>query len=253
MMVRVNLLYVVFLLVGAALGALVMRLRARRRGETAAPAINPAMQEVLVRLLHPISLLAGFLIIAVVILIGANLFGFDQGGVLTNLATGGYARGLITYLFAVGTIGVIVMLMLSALLGWSKGEDFDRAKDVLTVLIGIFGTIIGFYFGSVKAEEDAGTVPLTFASAEIDNDTLAAAGPFGVRAAAAYGTPPYRFTLALGADPPVPADSAGADGHMASDLVAPEVPRDTTIVLVLRLEDAAGAVAERPFRLVIRP
>ena len=253
MIVRVNLLYVVFLLVGVGVGVLAMRVRARRRGETTTPAVNPAMQEVLARLLHPISLLAGFLIIAVVILIGANLFGFDQGGVLTNLATGGYARGLITYLFAVGTIGVIVMLMLSALLGWSKDEDFDRAKDVLTVLIGIFGTIIGFYFGSVKADEEGGTVPLTFASAEVENDTLAAAQAFGVRAAAAYGTPPYRFTLALGANAPVPADSAGADGHMASSLVAPEVPRDTTLVLVLRLEDAGGAVAERPFRLVIRP
>jgi len=29
-------------------------------------------------------------------------------------------------------------------------NDFDKAKDVLIILIGIFGTIVGFYFGSAE-------------------------------------------------------------------------------------------------------
>jgi hypothetical protein len=53
-----------------------------------------------------------------------------------------YARGLITYIFAVGTIGGVVVLILVALPGkGTTDEKFGREKELLTTLIGIFGTI----------------------------------------------------------------------------------------------------------------
>jgi IPT/TIG domain-containing protein len=61
-----------------------------------------------------------------------------------------FARGLITLLFAVGTIAIALILTFTAVFQNDPGskERFERGKEILSVLIGIFGTIIGFYFGS---------------------------------------------------------------------------------------------------------
>ena len=65
-----------------------------------------------------------------------------------------YARGLITLLFAVGTIAIALILTISALFqsGDEAKERYDRGREILGVLIGIFGTIVGFYFGSANSE-----------------------------------------------------------------------------------------------------
>jgi hypothetical protein len=63
------------------------------------------------------------------------------------------ARGLITFLVAVSTVGIALILIVSlALEPLARGRDvvkerFGFSKEVLTSLIGILGTIIGFYFG----------------------------------------------------------------------------------------------------------
>ncbi|HEX2256214.1 MAG TPA: hypothetical protein VHG92_05840 [Afifellaceae bacterium] len=66
------------------------------------------------------------------------------------------ARGLITFLFAVVTVGIAVVVVLAVLLSNATNEElaerFQRGKDVLTILIGVFGAILGFYFGSEARE-----------------------------------------------------------------------------------------------------
>jgi hypothetical protein len=75
---------------------------------------------------------------------------------LSKIAQIDAARGLITFLFAVATVGIAVIVVLAVFL--SDGEDaklderFRRGKDVLTILIGVFGAILGFYFGSEAQE-----------------------------------------------------------------------------------------------------
>ena len=70
------------------------------------------------------------------------------------------ARGLITFLFAVGTVGISVIIVLAAFLGNGPKEElaerFQRGKDVLTILIGVFGAILGFYFGTENRLQNAG-------------------------------------------------------------------------------------------------
>jgi len=39
-------------------------------------------------------------------------------------------------------------LAVGALVGQHSVEEFAKAKEILTVLIGVFGTILGFYFGT---------------------------------------------------------------------------------------------------------
>jgi hypothetical protein len=69
-----------------------------------------------------------------------------------NLAKHEISRGLITFLVAIVTVGVALILVLSTILG--DGNDaanrFDRGKQVLTAMIGILDTIVGFYFGSLE-------------------------------------------------------------------------------------------------------
>lgn len=70
---------------------------------------------------------------------------------LTNLANKEVARGLITFLVALATVGIAIILAISTLVlteGDAGDKRFDRGKQVLSVLIGVLGTIVGFYFGA---------------------------------------------------------------------------------------------------------
>ena len=65
------------------------------------------------------------------------------------------ARGLITFLFAFSTIAIILLVAISTF--WMPKDEvpvrFEKAKDLLTIIIGVLGTILGFYFGSLAAPE----------------------------------------------------------------------------------------------------
>jgi hypothetical protein len=64
------------------------------------------------------------------------------------------ARGLITTLFAIMTVTLALILILSVL--FSSSPDYEKrfvlGKEVLTIFIGILGTIVGFYFGSAPID-----------------------------------------------------------------------------------------------------
>src|SRR5262245_18864490 len=105
------------------------------------------MQQVLT---DPIVFVITMITLTTIGLIGASVLGLDYGVVLKSMGTTEFARGLITYLFAITTIGVAVSVILYALTQSGTGTDpkdirFDRAKDVLSLLLGVFGTIVGFY------------------------------------------------------------------------------------------------------------
>ena len=81
---------------------------------------------------------------------------------LSSLADTERARGLITFLIAITVVGVAIILSISTLILASGDEGdkrFDRGKQVLSVLIGVLGTIVGFYFGAeTKPKEVSPTV-----------------------------------------------------------------------------------------------
>lgn len=75
-----------------------------------------------------------------------------------NVSKTDHARGFITVLFGVGTIAIAVIVTLSGvfLTGDGSKDRFDRGKEVLSLILGIFGTIVGFYYGtSVTTEKGA--------------------------------------------------------------------------------------------------
>ncbi|MDO9709046.1 hypothetical protein [Paracraurococcus lichenis] len=74
---------------------------------------------------------------------------------LTDLSNPAVSRGVITFLVAIATVGIAVIVVVNSLLGTGSKEDmaerFRQGKDVLTVLIGVLGTIVGFYFAQTPA------------------------------------------------------------------------------------------------------
>jgi hypothetical protein len=68
-----------------------------------------------------------------------------------KLDNGEYMRGLFTFLFLVGGLVLVLILILAAL--FADNDDSTRkrvsqAREILTPVFGILGTIVGFYFGS---------------------------------------------------------------------------------------------------------
>jgi hypothetical protein len=91
-----------------------------------------------------------------IIILGLIVYGITQKDqkFLTNLANKEVARGLITFLIAIATVGIAIILAISTLVlteGDAGDKRFDRGKQVLSVLIGVLGTIVGFYFGAETA------------------------------------------------------------------------------------------------------
>ena len=71
-------------------------------------------------------------------------------------------------MFSFATIGIIVLVAISVL--WMEKSEvegrFERAKDLITILVGVLGTIIGFYFGTAStggSASQASVSPVTVA------------------------------------------------------------------------------------------
>jgi len=89
---------------------------------------------------------------------------------LKTVAQPEVARAMITIMFCIGVVAVALLIAVAAF--WAPidqlDQRFDKAKDLLTVLVGIFGTILGFYFGQASMENRADNA----ASVAIEQQTL---------------------------------------------------------------------------------
>ncbi len=85
------------------------------------------------------------------LLAGCLFYGvFISSTFMPSLGEIDQARGLITFLFAFGTIGVAIIMSVSVI--WMDVSEIEaritKAKDLLAILMGVLGTIVGFYFGT---------------------------------------------------------------------------------------------------------
>jgi TM2 domain-containing membrane protein YozV len=117
---------------------------------------------------------------------------------LTELARTEVARGILTFIFGISTVGIALIVVLAVFLGNGQkdelAERFQRGKDILTVLIGVFGAILGFYFGSEKNTP----APLLTPTVQLLQQATPAAPPTQAPQQATPAAPPAQAPISPG-------------------------------------------------------
>jgi hypothetical protein len=113
-----------------------------------------------------------------------------DGRFLNSLRETDVSRGLITFVVAVTTVSIALVLAVYVMASNEKAdvlkERFSYAKDVLATLVGILGTILGFYFGTTVSAQSEG---IQIAEPQVRGTQLLVH--------VAGGVPPYRYTVIL--------------------------------------------------------
>jgi hypothetical protein len=164
------------------------------------------------------ALVAAGLVVAIVV--GFALF---YTNLIDKLASPGSARGLITFLFSFITISVILIVII-ALLWMDKDEDLDnrftKAKDIIAILVGILGTIVGFYFGSNPTGPP--TAGVTQPAAVSSTNAPIAARP-GAASPTGAGAPAGATNMgSLGVSPGTPQEASPMPNAAGSGPATPE-------------------------------
>lgn len=127
--------------------------------------------------------------------VGAIIYALYQkgSGFLASLQNLEAARGLITFLVVFTT--VIISITLVAYVATSSGSDvkdrFGFGKEILTALIGILGTILGFYFG----QSNPTSTPLQVTPAYISNLTPKIGDSVVLYSVVSGGKSPYKYSI----------------------------------------------------------
>ncbi len=212
-------------------------------------------RQALRNLWNPVVLIAGSILVSVFILIGAAIAGWDKG-VLINMGRPEFARGLITYLFAVVTIGTAVVLVVSALSGpYSDEADkrFQRGKEVLSLLLGVFGTIVGFYFGAETRAAKLETAALRLSPPLLSQSRAISGQRVTVTGVASGGALPYRASISIGdkanAEQPVVREG----GWIVQEVEVPQVKAEIALTVGMAVTDAEGQTVRGASRLQVEP
>jgi hypothetical protein len=214
---------------------------------------NSVMQN----LLAPVVLIALLILVSIFVLIGAAILGIDRG-VLSNMGKAEFARGLITYLFSVVTIGTAVVLVISALTSAATEEhekSFQRAKEILSLLLGVFGTIVGFYFGAeIRSTTTAELATLRVTPLLLSQDSVVGGETVTVTAAVSGGTPPYQYGLVLGDEGDVKYDKlVEKNNWIVAKLATPTVQETKVASVKVSVKDATGNTFQTSAPLVLEP
>ena len=121
--------------------------------------------------------------IVFIALVGILTAIFFDVPVIKRLSDTGFARGLITFIISLATIGLAFILVSQSFSNQTTDEGFRRAREVFAGLMGVLGTIVGFYFGSAEK-------PIT----ALDIATLKAAEKQLVTFASG-GARPYQYVI----------------------------------------------------------
>jgi uncharacterized protein YpmB len=110
------------------------------------------------------------------------------------------ARNLITFLVAFGTIFIAVLAVLTGMFIREK-ERFSSAKEVLAILVGILGTIVGFYYGQSagkNANPDASNAAqIKVSDPTFEPSTLIRSQNANISFNISGGTKPYHYKITI--------------------------------------------------------
>jgi hypothetical protein len=192
----------------------------------------------------------GTIAVAFLVVIGWGLAGKE--GFLASLADREIARGLITFLIAITTVGIAVILTFSTIFGeQGDAEDkrFDRGKQVLTTFIGVLGTIVGFYFGSEKISQPTTAVAqqqtLALAPARLSNAQPKKGEKITISSFVLGGKPPYTYSITFDSTLSAIKDKPSPDGAIKEELTIPETfNADKEVGYQISVKDSEGKTAD---------
>lgn len=150
------------------------------------------------------SIVIAFIALALVVAVGVGIFK-GGGTFLQLLQNTEISRGLITFLVALATVAIATILVIYAVTGNDDKERtkerFSQGKEVLTTLVGILGTVLGFYFGSAEkgAANDLALAEPHFQALQL---TTHISG----------GSPPYRYSISSEKQ-----EFTKIEGHVSND------------------------------------
>jgi hypothetical protein len=191
-----------------------------------------------------------------IFVLGSLAYGlYSSGGaLLQSLRDTEVARGLITFLVVFTTVAIGLTLVLYPLVGSDKEPLKDRigfAKETFTALLGILGTILGFYFGSAtrSALEEAPRAELSrssalqVASVFISNENPKKGDTIVLSSFVSGGKPPYTYSISF--TPPnvieQVIDAMSSDGIIKQELKIPEsIQEDTEFTFQIVIKDSSG-------------
>lgn len=197
---------------------------------------------------------------------------YSAGGVfLKSLQAPEAARGLITFLVAFTTVAIALILVLYALLSGGGSQDlkdrFGFGKEILTSLIGVLGTILGFYFGSSTqptAEEAINSElskaqGLQVASAFISNEQPKKGEQMMLSSFVSGGKPPYIYSISF--IPPnilnPVVNRTSPDGVIKEEINIPDtIQKDTEVTFQIVIKDSTGKLAtydDKTKKFLIKP
>lgn len=203
----------------------------------------------------PVVFIAVTILLSILALVLFAILDWDRGGVLRRMSEIGFARGLITYLFAVATMGTAIVLIVYALTSPRRDSDprFENGKEILSLLLGVFGTIVGFYFGREGALPPE--APLAVAPLRLSANEVAAGATVHLTTVALGGKAPIRYIIAVGDQKTNMADATivYSGGWIEKDITVPSEPGQAVIKVVVQDADrheseqsAAISVTRKP-------
>jgi hypothetical protein len=185
------------------------------------------------------------LIIFGFIIAGVLVYGLFKESFFNSIAGVEQARGLITFLFAFATISIILLVTVATF--WMEkdevNERFGKAKDLIAILIGVLGTIIGFYFGSGSSTTNPSR-PLIIANVALSTYSAKAGDTITLSATFQNGSAPYRYEIkvndptgALKVDPKEKTSDASA---ISEAMQIPLDTKPTSATFTISARDAKG-------------
>ncbi len=133
------------------------------------------------------------------IVLASLLYGLFSDHLLASLGDSSTARGLITFLIAVVTVTIALILTLATVVSESddRAKRFQQGKELLTVLIGVLGTIVGFYFGHSL---DTAARDLEIAPVRVSSEELISGDKVNFSTFVSGGKPPYTYSVVFSSE-----------------------------------------------------
>jgi uncharacterized membrane protein YfcA len=153
---------------------------------------------------------------------------------LGHFADAAYARGIITVVIILATIAIAFVLVYQAFFAETSDDNrFRRGREIFTGLMGVLGTIVGFYFGAADGLGNR----LTLAALRLDGTELVTF--------VSGGASPYRYTVNVAGT--ASAQRLSTDGWIVDTLAtAPAAGSKITVDVLDSRNQAASQALELP-------